>query len=525
MIRVGSSFVRSNGQCNYLVRLFATQVASAPVAETQFQQEWNMALPFEKLPGPSRLTLLKDILPGGKFRTLEMAEVLQQYRHEYGEIYKMPGMFGKPDMALVFDPKDFEAIYRTEGVWPVRSGLDTVIHYRKKVRPDIFFSGGLTIEQGKEWAEFRTAANPVMMQPKIVKLYVPQIDKFVDEFMVRMKKIRDSSTYELPENFEEELNRWSLEAICIIALDTRLGILGNLDKNSKEHEFINSVKRFFYLLTVLDLKPSMWKVFPTADFKEMMHVSDVITNFSYHHVDEARKRLESNTNMQSEKEQSVLEKLIKINPKVATVMATDMVIAGVDTTSSAITSALYNLAKNPDKQEILRNELRKILPEKDSPLTPQNMSNLPYLRACIKEAMRILPVVNGNFRQTGQDLVLRGYRIPKGTPVALQSAFTQVDDKLYTNAKKFIPERWLKNQESELSKETKSVSPFTFLPFGFGPRMCIGRRFAELEIEVFVSKLVRNFYIEWDRPDLKFKSAAINTPDGKLQFKIKDVEN
>ncbi|CAD7077462.1 unnamed protein product [Hermetia illucens] len=503
----------------------AIEAAAAPVAETQLQNDWNTALPYEKISGPSRLTLIKDSLPGGKFTTLNLGDVMEQYRQQYGNIFKMPGMLGKPETVLVFDPKDFEAIYRTEGVWPFRPSLETITYYRRKVRPDIFSTGGLGVEQGKEWAEFRAAVNPVMMQPKIVKQYVPQIDKFMDEFIVRVKKIRDSNTYELPENFEEELNRWSLEAICIIALDTRLGVMGKLDKNSKEHEFINAVKRFFYLISVLDLKPSMWKVFPTPDFKEMMRVLDVITDFSFHHVDEAKKRLESQVNTKSEKEQSVLEKLIKINPKVATIMATDIVMAGVDETSSAVTTVLFTLAKNPDKQEILRNELRKILPEKDSPLTPQNMSNLPYLRACIKESLRVLPVVIGNSRKTGKDLVLKGHKVPKGTNVLLVSAHTQVDERLYTGGEKFIPERWLKNQESELSKEAKSVSPFTFLPFGFGPRMCIGRRFAELEIEVFISKIIRNFYVGWERPDLKFKTVGINVPDGKLQFKIKDVEN
>ncbi|CAD7077463.1 unnamed protein product [Hermetia illucens] len=525
VIRVGGSFVKSNGQCNCLVRLFAAQIPSPPVAESQFQNEWDKALPYEKIPGPSRLTLIKDSLPGGKLATLNLGEVLEQYRHQYGNIYKISGGFGTPDTLFVFDPKDFETIYRTEGIWPFRPVLETVEHYRKKVRPDTFYSGGLGVEQGKEWAEFRTTVNPIMMQPKFVKLYIPQIDQFVDEFIIRMRKIRDSNIYELPENFEEEMDRWSLGATCLVALDSRLEIFGELDKNSREYELTAALKRFIYLRSVLDLKPSMWKVFPTADFKEMMRVLDVITDFSFHHVNEAKKRLESKVNTKSEKEQSVFEKLIRINPKTAVIMATDMFTAGVDTTSSAAISVLYNLAKNPDKQEILRNELRKILPEKGSPLTQQNMSNLPYLRASIKESLRVLPVVNGNSRKTGKDLVLKGYRIPKGTLVLLQSLYTQVDEKLYTGGKKFMPERWLKNQESELSKEARKVSPFTFLPFGFGPRMCIGRRLAELEIEVFVSKLVRNFYIEWDQPDLKFKTVGINVPDGKLQFKVKDVEN
>lgn len=75
---------------------------------------------------------------------------------------------------------------------------------------------------------------------------------------------------------------------------------------------------------------------------------------------------------------------------------------------------LYNLAVNPEKQAILRKELLEILPEKDSKLTTENMKNMPYLRACIKEAFRVMPVVPGNLRTSGQDIVIKDYKIPKG---------------------------------------------------------------------------------------------------------------
>lgn len=89
---------------------------------------------------------LNILVSSGKFTTLNLPDIFEEYRQQYGEIFKMIGMFGKPDNVLVFDPKDFETIYRTEGVWPVRRGLDTVEHYRRKVRPDIFGGGGLAIE-------------------------------------------------------------------------------------------------------------------------------------------------------------------------------------------------------------------------------------------------------------------------------------------------------------------------------------------------------------------------------------------
>lgn len=71
------------------------------------------------------------------------------------------------------------------------------------------------------------------------------------------------------------------------------------------------------------------------------------------------------------------------------------------------------MSKNPDKQAKLRKELMTIMPEKDTPLTLDNMRNLPYLRACIKEAFRFNTPVAVNFRATGKDIVLKGYQIPK----------------------------------------------------------------------------------------------------------------
>jgi cytochrome P450 len=58
-------------------------------------------------------------------------------------------------------------------------------------------------------------------------------------------------------------------------------------------------------------------------------------------------------------------------------------------------------------------------------------------------------------------------------------------DKYYPEAEKFIPERWLKND----LQHSKKTNPFVTMPFGFGPRMCVGRRFAELEIETLVTKV------------------------------------
>uniref|UniRef100_A0A1B0DMP1 Uncharacterized protein n=1 Tax=Phlebotomus papatasi TaxID=29031 RepID=A0A1B0DMP1_PHLPP len=79
---------------------------------------------------------------------------------------------------------------------------------------------------------------------------------------------------------------------------------------------------------------------------------------------------------------------------------------------------------------------------------------------------------------------------------------TQMDAKYFDNPSEFKPERWIRPPNSKITCPVNAAShPFSYLPFGFGVRMCLGRRFAEMEIESLVSRLVRSYYIEWKYPE------------------------
>lgn len=109
------------------------------------------------------------------------------------------------------------------------------------------------------------------------------------------------------------------------------------------------------------------------------------------------------------------------------------------------------------------------------------------------------------------------------TDVLLGTSTLSLDEDQFKESKKFIPERWLKDNNDPQCPHAKDAHPFSYLPFGFGPRSCIGKRFSELEIEVLTARLIREFKIEWPHPDLKFKSITLNMPDGPLKFKLTDI--
>ena len=183
-------------------------------------------------------------------------------------------------------------------------------------------------------------------------------------------------------------------------------------------------------------------------------------------------------------------------------------------------NVLYRLAKNPEKQEKLREEILTKLPDKNSKLSSQSMANMPYLRACIKEATRMNPVTLGNIRTLPHDVVMSGYRIPKGFEVSTPNNFLMNNNQYYKDAAKFIPERFLKSHPDE---EIKGKHPYVFLPFGFGPRMCVGRRFAELEMEILISKIIQNFEIKWNHADMQWETKMLNLPSGPIRFQFNDI--
>lgn len=149
-------------------------------------------------------------------------------RSDFGDIVRIPGLLGRADTVITFKPDIFEKVFRTEGAYPRRRGLESFIYYRKKVRPEVFGdTGGLLSETGEKWWEVRSSVNAVMLQPKVVKMYVDKVDQVVCEFLDKMRVIRDKETLEMTDNFGHELNCWALESIGVIALDKRLGVLQN----------------------------------------------------------------------------------------------------------------------------------------------------------------------------------------------------------------------------------------------------------------------------------------------------------
>uniref|UniRef100_A0A182QZP4 Uncharacterized protein n=1 Tax=Anopheles farauti TaxID=69004 RepID=A0A182QZP4_9DIPT len=440
-------------------------------------------------------------------------------RDDFGPLFRLPAMLGRKDLLMSFAPEDFAKLYRTEGAWPLRNGFETLAYYRRNVRPEIFADAeGVVTAQGEAWYKMRTIANPIMMQPKTVRVYVGDVDEIAREFTTIMCKIRDDK-YELPADFIRWMNRWALETMGVLALESRLGVLQSTDSGEGQ-KLLETVDQILKLTYQLEILPSLWRYFKTPAFRKLMAKYDDLTDLVMAKIEEAIVKFEQNPS--TEGNQSVLEKMLKIDKHTAVTMALDMIFGGIEMTSACTAGTLYCLATHPEKQAKLRDELRTILPNKDSIMTADSMRNLPYLRACIKEGLRMIPPTVGSTRATGRDIVLQGYRVPKGMDVIMCSMVLLREEQYFGRIKEFLPERWLSGQQAEIPS-AKETHPFLLLPFGFGSRSCVGKRLAMMEMEVALARIVRQFEVRWNYGEYKQRATVINLPDVPLRFEMKDV--
>ncbi|XP_037950060.1 probable cytochrome P450 12e1, mitochondrial [Teleopsis dalmanni] len=494
--------------------------------------EFNLknARPSEEVPGPSKLEFVRGFLPGGLFYKKGLNDMILILSKKYGNLYRIPGLFGNNTTYATLNPKDYPVLFRNEGKWPIRRGFSCIEHHRKVHRPEFFEDvEGLTTSSGEQWAKVRTVVNPILMQPKNAKLYFNTLLDVNYEFLERIRTIRDPSTQEMPDDFEDDINRLTLESVAAVAMNTQLGLIHKNRHTAESKTIIETIRSVFELAYDLEIQPPIWRYIKTPQYKKMMKSLDTMLDICNKYISEALSRIEHDESgkltTEAGKEKSVLEKLAKKDKKIAVVMALDMMLAGVDTTSTTITSILICIGKNPEKQAKLLAEIKQILPEKSSKLTIEKMNNLPYLRACIKEAMRLYPIGPGTLRETPYEIVLSGYRIPAGVDVVTVGNLQMCDEEYVPHAKEFIPERWLRDEQAA-KYAGDTANSFMYLPFGYGPRSCVGKRIVDMELEISIAHLVRNFNIEFNYPiENAFRQKFIMVPNIPLKFKFEERNN
>ncbi|KAF2009663.1 toxin biosynthesis cytochrome P450 monooxygenase [Aaosphaeria arxii CBS 175.79] len=176
-------------------------------------------------------------------------------------------------------------------------------------------------------------------------------------------------------------------------------------------------------------------------------------------------------------------------------IASDLAVAGSETTATLLSGLWYFLSLNPPVLAKLVAEIRTFESEDD--INFANIAKLEYLNAVIDEALRCFvpsPIPSGRNIPTGGVTVGEVY-LPEGTTAFVSHHIAYTSPMHFARPKEFIPDRWIEGKPKEFQHDNESV----YRPFAYGPRNCIGTHLARAEMRLIISKVLWHFDLE--RPD------------------------
>jgi len=171
--------------------------------------------------------------------------------------------------------------------------------------------------------------------------------------------------------------------------------------------------------------------------------------------------------------------------EIVTAQSALFLVAGYSTTSNAITTACFMLARHPEVQEKLYNLIIEKMDKYDE-ICHDMIQEIPYLEYVMNESMRMHPAAPVIERRCNKEIQYDGVRITKDMMVAVPVYALHYSEEYYTDPETFNPERWTPENKANLD-------PYAFMPFGLGPRNCVAMRFAQEEVKLILCMLIKEF--------------------------------
>ncbi|XP_059409103.1 cytochrome P450 3A30-like [Carassius carassius] len=192
------------------------------------------------------------------------------------------------------------------------------------------------------------------------------------------------------------------------------------------------------------------------------------------------------------------------------------IFGGYETSSSTLSFFFYNLATHPEAMKKLQEEIDQSF-SREAPVDYEGIMNMEYLDAALNESLRLFPIVARLERVCKKTVDINGLLVPKDVVVMIPTFALHRDPDYWSEPDSFRPQRFSKDNK-------ESIDPYMFMPFGLGPRNCIGMRFAQVSIKLAIVEILQRFDVsvcEQTQVPLELDTSGLLAPKSpiKLQFK------
>ncbi|XP_062552477.1 probable cytochrome P450 6a14 [Armigeres subalbatus] len=434
---------------------------------------------------------LEPSFPAGNIRELGRTEhisaLMQRWYKELKGKSPIGGLFFLLNpVALVMDLD----LIKTVLVKDFQYFHDRSVYYNEKDDP---LSAHLFTMEGTKWKNLRAKLTPTFTSGKMKMMY-PTITRVADEFQKLMTAV-------VSENNEIEMK----EILARFTTDVIGNCAFGLECNSlhdPEAEFRRMGRKIFTFANGQFIKGFIAQQF--RSLARLLHIAVTdkeVSDFFIGAVKDTVKYREENKierndfmslllklkNAESLEDGNDAHKIDPLTVEEIAAQAFVFFLAGFETSSTAMSYCLYELAQNID----LQNKARKCVEDafkKHGSVSYEAIQDMHYIDQCINESLRKYPPIPTVIRTVSKD-----YKLPnsdvvlqQGSSIVVPVYAIQHDPEYYTDPERYDPDRFTPDQVAKRN-------PYTFLPFGEGPRICIGMRFGIMQARVGLAYLLKDF--------------------------------
>ncbi len=320
---------------------------------------------------------------------------------------------------------------------------------------------GILVEDGDLHDTIRRRMSPA--------LHRRMLDGYVAEMVRCTDQVMDGWQHNAPLDMLVEMRRVAL----LILVQTMFRV-----------DFMSEMDRLWQsILKLLDyISPGLWLIWPDAPrwgyeqaWRQMDDYLYQIIRARRENVGEANDLLGLLVTMPALSDDLIRDQLLT------------MLIAGHDTSTALLAWVWLLLGQHPAAMRQVQAEVDTVLGD-DAP-TPAHLSGLCYLEQVVKETLRLYPPIHLGTRSAAADLEFQGYRIPAGSRVLYSIYLSHRHPNHWPNPDQFDPDRFAPEKE-------KAMPPFLYVPFGGGPRICLGFLFSQIEAKVVLARVLQKFTLE-----------------------------
>ncbi|XP_063696130.1 cytochrome P450 6A1-like [Culicoides brevitarsis] len=390
---------------------------------------------------------------------------------------------------------------------------DRSVYFNEEVDP---LSAHLFSIEGEKWRRMRNNLSPTFTSGKMKQMFHTISDKGQD--LIKFINDNYAKTGEVV-NVKEVTQRFTAEAIGSCAF----GLECNALKSTKEPEILNIAKEVFestpftaFYFFFISTCQRIAKFFKCRVFKKSVedYFMPMIESTAKHREANNVRRsdffnmllnLKNHGTIYDDKDGNPSD---KINFNELCAQAFIFFFAGFETSSTAMSYALYFIAKNPEIQQKVRDEVRSVKKSHNDEINYDALMEMHYLNQVFNETLRMYPPVGNLIRYCQNDYKVpdTDLIIPKGIMVNIPVFGIHYNPEIYPNPEKFDPDRFS-------PEEVQKRHPYAFLPFGEGPRNCIGMRFAQLQSKFGLATIIDNFEITVNKKTQEPLKLDLSTPN------------